>query len=290
MTAAQQLAMHIAMMNSTVYTTLPTIKPGLSTLLKLTNRRTLAAAFLNKTDVRDTKVQGATKPIHALGVSAPVEVGPTLQGSQKYTGIFNSGGVGIIRMSRATTTSAYPFTPGLAIKVFVDGGPSVNFHAMFSLDGQGTDTNIFKNSFTTAVSSPHRRPVQLLAFFFKRAIASISRDPSDRPLDERTLSLLEAARVKSDGTVVNAPTAPKILRFDPQVSTLNLGVATTAADDDFRRELINHVDPSSILYKIMDEDDLYIGDVRLTGPFVASSHGDNMFFKHQAASGHRCPV
>lgn len=47
--------------------------------------------------------------------------------SRRCTGIFQNGGIGLARLSLARQHIP-SFTPGMAVKVFVDKHPSLNFH------------------------------------------------------------------------------------------------------------------------------------------------------------------
>jgi len=129
--AVLKLATHLNLMAQSRYDVLPDISPDFQSVSRFVNREAMSEAFLNDADERNVPLQAAIKPIHGEGISAPIEFVPV---SNFYTGIFKTGGVGILRLSRATASD--PFTPGLALKLLVDGDSSVNFHAMYSLDGQ----------------------------------------------------------------------------------------------------------------------------------------------------------
>jgi hypothetical protein len=285
--ATQKLADHVAMMKQSRYPgKLPSINPG-SSLLKLFNKKACAEAFLNDTDQRKEGVQGAVKPIHSEGVSAAIEWRVQDQADGRYTGVFKTGGVGIIRLSRALNSD--PFTPGLAVKMFVDGLPSVNFHAMYSLDGQGTEYDFFKNPFTTHVAAPKRTVLKVLAYFFRRSFPVISDRVQGRPVDETFMPLIEAASVEPNGTLVAEPVAPRELKLMPQVSVRVLD------PNAFREAIIEQVKGDTTLYQVLDEDGKHIANIDLTGEFIASAHGDEMAFKHQRISsvaslaGTACP-
>lgn len=273
LTASEKLSTHIRMMQNTKYITLPTLNPNASSLLKLFNREALAESFLNDSDERKPDIQGSIKPIHTQGVSVPIVYSPS---STNYTGLFASGGVGILRLSEAVNSK--PWTYGMGMKILIDGKPSVNFHAMFSLDGQGDDTNFFSNSFTTHVESPQRTLLKILAYSFHRALPFISKNPNNRPNDETFIPLIEAASIGSNGTVEENPVAPTKIIFAPRVSI------NSKNGNDFRSEIIDQVQPESIIYDMFDENNVVLGTIRSTSQFIASSYGDDMFFKHQKIS------
>ena len=265
----------------TIYEKLPPLTPSFLTLTKLANNKALAHAFLNDTDERDPHIQGASKPIHAQGVVAPVNYEPTDIGRCLYTGLFHSGGLGLLRLSRAIATD--PFTPGLALKLFVDGQPSINLHAMYGLDGQGSDTNFFQNAFTTHVKPPTRVALKVLSFFFRRSFPSISHYSSQTPVDETFLPLNEFASKESGGRVVVDFRAPVVLLFKPNKNL------RTDSSSDFRNEISLKVPENTNVYEVFDNHENLIGNITVTERFVASAHGDNMFFQHQRFSGTRCP-
>ena len=271
MSASVKLDQHVRMMRRTQYS-LPVLNPDVSSLARLVNRRALAEAFLNDSDER-TAIQGRVKPIHTEGVSAPIKFTAT---NNEYTGLYQTGFIGILRLSRAVNST--PYTYGLALKALIDGKPSVNFHAMYSLDGQGNDPNFFSNSFTTHVQPPERLLLKILAFFFHMSIPYVSPDPNRRPVNETTIPLLESATVCSDGSLVD-PRAPAKLLFVPKVS-LDAGT-------DFRTDIVSQIKAHSELYDVYDNDTL-LGTISTTDDFIMSSHGDNMHFKHQRMSG-TCP-
>ncbi|KAG5185879.1 hypothetical protein JKP88DRAFT_310977 [Tribonema minus] len=281
--AGEKLAIHMDRMQQSAYKSpLPAVDPGWS-IAKVLIPASLAASFLNDTDERNPDVQGNAKPVHTEGVSGAVELVP--EPGTKYTGIFQSGGIGILRLSRAANLS--PFTPGLALKILVDGRPSVNFHAMYSLDGQKSDGATFRHPFTTHVDPGRALKIKAGALLFRIALPSISDDPAARPVDTETLPQLEAASIRADGAAVDMPNAPAAVRFLPQLQP-----AAAAVDpDEFREDVMAQVKPGDLLYVVEDGEGRRIGELRTTSAFVASAHGDGMFFRHQRISGaSACPV
>ena len=277
--ASVKLNHHVSIMKSTKYANLPTLNPDFVSLTKLVDRTALSQAFLNDTDER-VSIQGKFKPIHTEGVSAPVVFAAN---KTKYTGLYKSGFTGILRLSRAVNTA--PLTYGLGLKALVDGKPSVNFHAMYSLDGQGNYPDFFANTFTTHVEPPERNLLKVLAFFFKRAIPFISNDHDDRPVDETFIPLIESAKSMSDGNEVSQPVAPSKLLFVPKVHTF------TPDTKDFRSVIMEQIPALCALYDVFDEDKLLLGTIRVMDEFIASKHGDEMHFKHQRISkDSKCPV
>jgi hypothetical protein len=277
--ATEKREFHTKKMLNSKYETLPTIVPPRSSILKLFNKKSLALSFTNDSDERDVKLQGAIKPIHSEGISAAVSYIPTEYAKTHYTGIYASGGTGIIRLSRATNTK--PFTPGLALKIFVDDNhSSVNFHAMYSLDGQGDDEHFFSNRFTTKVEKPKGFLLKILAYSFRRSLTEISSRSEYRPANEREIPLIEAGKITSSGLLIEEPQAPIHMYFIPKV---NYSPST-----DFRKDIMEHIHYPNTIYEITDHHEKVIGELNLLSDFIASSHGDNMAFKHQQVSG-ICP-
>eukprot|EP00877_Chromochloris_zofingiensis_P011191 jgi/Chrzof1/6325/Cz18g04100.t1 len=264
---------------------LPARDPGWSAL-HLLNMESLAASFLNDTDYRNVALQGRVKALHTVGVSAPVDF--VVTGDSGYTGVFRSGGVGILRLSLGRNKEN-PFTPGLALKVLIDGRPSVNFHAMYSLDGQGSDINFFEHTFTNRLGKPDGLVVKALGALFHAALPHVSDDPRGRPADARTLPLVDSASVESDGTLVDAPRAPDTLLVVPQANPMFV------TGTDFHHTIMQHLNPGDDVYKVVavnnEQERQVVGVIRLRDRFTASRHGDDMFFQHQRFSGQwaTCP-
>lgn len=285
MKAVNSLDLHRQMMQKTKYTKLPKydgpVVQARSLFSLLFDRQQLAEAFRLDSDHRDGIKQNPVKPIHAHGVSGVVrwEARPDV----KYTGIFWSGGVGVVRFSTAVPyAKGGNFIPGMALKIFVDGAPSANFHAMPGLDGQGDDPFFFRNTFRTSIEPPVGFLVKQLAKSFRSALERVSPWPSQRPVSERTIPLIEAATVTSDGLIVTQPDTPTSISFIPAVPSPKDG--EWDADEDFRDNLQKYVQTGTKLFDIVDQDGTLIGELNLLEPLIASKHGDEMFFKHQRVS------
>ena len=129
--------------------------PSVLSMLKLFSTTYLAKSFTNPNDeFEKTKV----KLIHTYGAVAKVKFNVTK--NTKYTGILESGALGIIRFSLAKV--GLPYSPGLAIKFLVDGEKSQNLFAMFSLEGQGSNYNFFANNFETEIADPTSSALKFL--------------------------------------------------------------------------------------------------------------------------------
>lgn len=283
MKAVHSISMHRHLMAQTKFTKLPKYggvgNQTRSVISLFFDSNQLADSFRLYSDSRDAKKQNKVKPIHAEGISGIVEWNAVH--GHGYSGIFDTGGVGIVRFSTALPYSkGGDFIPGLALKIFVDDSPSVNFHAMVSLDGQGDDPFFFRNAFRTSIDEPSSFLTKQLARVFHSALSLVSPWSHERPVNERTIPLIEASSVTSEGTVVFGPTAPHSIKFLPAVRQ----EVDWDSREDFRDSLQRFVHPGMKLFDIVDQDDTPLGDLTLLEPLIASQHGDDMFFRHQRVS------
>ena len=65
-------------------------------------------------------------------------------------------------------------------QVLLDGHPSVNFVAMYSLDGQGADRNVFSNTWSHYVAKPKSTPLKVVGAAFHLSLPLISGQPAGR--------------------------------------------------------------------------------------------------------------
>jgi hypothetical protein len=72
-----------------------------------------------------------------------------------FTGIYQQADYGLIRFSSAVAPSeSKALAPGIGLKFLRDQGDSANLVAMFGVDGQPGDWNIFGNEFKNWISAP----------------------------------------------------------------------------------------------------------------------------------------
>jgi len=258
------------------YPNYPKSNPSVFSMGSLFSSSFLVKSFTQVTDEQEKR----QKLIHTYGTVASIEM--RINDASTYTGIFKAGHVskGLARLSLAKY-DMNEFTPGGAFKFFVDGKPSLNIIAMFSLDGQAKNRNFFANTFWNVITGPSSIPLKLLARAFASAIALIPGTDFDRPVAETNLPLYEAASVDSQGIVASAVVAPYRIGFIPN-PTLSYDSNTNI---DFRYHLGNVV-PGTKLYTVSvtrfaGEPEQVIGEVVATGHFVASPYGDEeLFFQH----------
>jgi hypothetical protein len=219
--------------------------------------------------ISDQMPRNRLKVIHAYGSVAPVSYEADVD--SPYTGLFGEPVVcGLARLSLAGDPKRIGFTPGMALKLFVDGRPSVNLHVMNSLNGQGSDQNFFAHDFTNQIPRPSGAVLRLAEAYFATA----------KPVPTQ-LSVDHVARLGAEGLDVESPSAPSQLFFVP-----GAGVATrSTTTEDFRDELAG-LPETTVLYEVWatagDRDEpRHIGRVVTRGHFVASRWGDEgLFFRH----------
>lgn len=269
----------------------PTTRPDLTmasppTMLRIAGpTKTLAWTLDN-----DTDVMAPTRPkiIHAQGSVARIEF--ETSGDSPYSGVLAAppagGAIGLLRMSLAVPPSGKrAVTPGIGLKLLVDGKPALDLLAMNHTVGQGRDINLFANSFTHDLTYEHtqlRPPQKLLQLFFKR----VSAQP-------RRLTIDHLVETTADGSVVAEPRRPGRIVFLPHPDVRR--VFRRRADEDFR-DTLARVDEGSALYDVVavhdetDEPSHTIGVLRLTGRFCSSTGGDRLFFRHVQDPADRLPV
>ncbi len=65
-------------------------------------------------------------------------------------------------------------------QVLVKSQPSVNLVAMYSLDGQGADRNLFSNTWSHFLARPLACPLRVVGAAFHMTLPLISRQPAGR--------------------------------------------------------------------------------------------------------------
>jgi hypothetical protein len=270
--------------------TLPNDKPGFLDLLDLFSTSFLAWSF---NWVSDEMITKRNRLIHRHGAAAKVILKPNPE--CPYSGVFCSGGVGVMRFSLGGVVhdlAKDSFAPGVALKILIDNNPSVNFHAIYSLDGQGPDNwDFFANSFSNVVDDPKDSTLRRLAAKFRDALSSIT----NAPRSEKELPLEQSAAIYSDGTSIPTENrrTPYKITFEPTKEVREFWAKTIAKLElpapekiDFRMVLAR-IPVGTALYEVIgfdenDKTDRHIGTIALQSPIVASEFGDKtLFFQHQ---------
>jgi hypothetical protein len=220
--------------------------------------------------ISDEMPRGRRKFIHPFGSVALIEF-QALPDSP-YTGILSADSAcGLARLSLAGPPSFIGYTPGMALKFFVDGKPSVNLQVMNSLNGQGRNQNFFENPFSNSIEEPTGFVLRTLAWWFGLFV--------DNPF---YLGLDHVASTTPEGDTLEDSVVPYELVF---VAADGISIPPDT-DRDLRDELAD-LEPGTILYEVYARDseeagaDILIGHIVTLSHFEASEWGDQkLFFRH----------
>ncbi len=234
-------------------------------------------AFMNMSTtmdhISDEMPNGRRKLIHTNGSVAQVrfEANP----GQPFTGIYKGNNCGLVRISAAVNPDQFAFTPGMGLKFLVDGKPSENIIAMYSLDGQGDNRQPFANTFSNVIDDPSSFALKALKTIFERASKHATHIAAEH-----------LSEIDSLGGIVAAPVAPEKLSFVPTAEAQ----APVDKDGEFRNTL-TQLNPGVTLYNVYAKDSAgkdagLIGKLILESKFVSSIYGDeNLFFRHRRFKG-----
>jgi len=180
------------------------------------------------------------------------------------------------------------FAPGLALKLFVDGKPSQNVSALYTLSGQGTNYNFFANELSNYVSPEINETLGTTALF-----SAVTTKPT-------LLVMSDMAKVNPNGTAVSTAKAPTQIYFVPRaevktkfastahdfrydLTKLNIGTKVYdvyATSAEIKTSLITSINQSYANQRRSGAQK--IGEIELTSPMIVSAFGDSgVFFKHQ---------
>jgi hypothetical protein len=240
----------------------------LKNLCKLFDKGYMKETFDKASDVRPPH----NKLFHPFGSVATVSFEPEGQADAFLTGMFNSPSVGIARLSLAASDSPDQYSPGIALKLFVDGKPSVNIMAIPSLSGQKS-RDFFERTPTTRFPAPKG--------FIPEAVSGlIARKAEVKKANE--LGVQHFAEVTPTGKQVLYPSIPYVLEFRPKGVHFD-----KASQNDFREDLAT-IPVGTVIYEVWgkmnndpDEAPFKIGNIKTSSPFVASKFGDQeLNFQH----------
>jgi hypothetical protein len=240
---------------------------GLFDIIALMNKRFLQKSFDHSSDEMP---EGRIKLIHPFGAVAKVQFIPDQRA--RASGILETGGIGIARLSLAVDPTFLGYTPGMAIKFLIDGKPSINLHVMNSLAGQGDDYNFFALPFSNIIPDP---PFHLL--LLAQAFARVKDPPTE-------LNVNGLTTVHTNGKIVAAESVKPVYQL-VFVPNPELGFAPDTKVD-FRWDL-EQISERTLLYTVYakdtKEDKLRrVGKLINTSKFTASQYADeNLFFQHQ---------
>lgn len=228
-------------------------------------------------NVSDEMPVGKPKVVHAYGSVAKVIFKSS--NTHSYTGLFAAKEVcGLTRLSIAGPPLAIGFTPGMALKLFVDGKPSVNIEVMNSLEGQGSDWNFFARSMTNSLPKTHislMEPKTVLLKVAEQALARVKPDPLYLPVTP-------FAEVDVNGIGIEQAIAPKVVVFSPLEAPS--AIFRNNEDQDFR-DVLAQIPVGTPIYEVYGLDSsnkrILIGTLETASQFVASQYGDQrLFFRH----------
>ncbi|MEK7692255.1 MAG: hypothetical protein AAB425_14665 [Bdellovibrionota bacterium] len=262
--------------NGAYTTTLPPV--GGAGVFDLPNLRDTVYLAITFDTSSDFMPGGRKKLLHTTGSTAKIRF--VAEKNTPYTGIFR-GGIGLARLSVATSDVKNKFAPGLALKFLIAGEQSVNIMAMFSLDGQGKNRDFFANRFSTWIEDP-KDPIlgTLLLPKFAQVLAPPTRLPLEHFAQTDTLGRKEAK-----------PNAPHSFYLVPE-SGLSAANAATS-QEDFRR-VLGRLKAGTKLYSVFAIDEkpgnpnaakadggVLIGSLVLESTLKASKWEDErLFFQH----------
>lgn len=253
------------------YSELPQLNSGIGIGFILSSLNTFSSLAVSFDHTDDIMPIGRRKIIHPFGSVAPIRW--ESEKNNPYTGIFQSGGVGLARLSIAGDPDLLGMTTGMAIKIFINKQPSVNLQVMYSLDGQGNDNNFFAHNFTNNIPEPKSLILKPLAALF----ALVQNPPTYLPVDH-------FAAVNRKGVNIDNPVAPYALVFKPSAEVENLFPSDST--NDFRNDLAS-LNIGTTIYDIYalknksDRSPILIGHLVIEDHFVASEFEDQkLFFQH----------
>jgi predicted flap endonuclease-1-like 5' DNA nuclease len=229
-----------------------------------------------------------TKWLHQFGTIAKAEFVPNLNPPPNYeeiyppfSGLFETGALGVVRLSLAMNTRFY--ITGISLKLFVDGKSSQNLVANPSLDPQDTK-NFFELGMTDRLPESVKFPFGLPP---ARALSNwwmgMISPPRDQPV-------AHFARVKSNGDPVTNPRVPYQVFCIPASDELMQDPNTT---EDFRA-LIGKIKPDTVLYRVharASEDGPWIpiASIKNTSKFLTSEFDDRVLSYHHTRSSPEQP-
>jgi len=218
------------------------------------------------------------KLIHTVGNVGKVQF--IAAPNSPYTGVFEGTDNVLLRLSAASApdtskTSAAGatdnFKPGFGIKFLIDGQPSVNLVAMYSVNGQPS-WNFFANDFSNHIPSASGVALTLVAKKFSTATPWV-----------QTMGLESLASWTQKGQS-RTPKYPFKLVFRPTSDVSHL------FSDDYQgvyyTDQLQKIRVGSIIYDVYAEATpgatlQKIGSLKTTSPFVPSKWGDeSLFFQH----------
>lgn len=239
--------------------------------------KNLRSTFSHGGDVRPKGRKVGLAPIHTYGSLAPISF--IVRNKQSaYTGILESGAIGMIRLSLAKEGKVV--VPGAGIKFLIDGSEALNLHVMYQLTGQGENQNFFAHPFSNKIDAPpwSRPDLILLSQFFKVATKSFDLSSSEIHLNVAHLGTM------NDKGIPFTSKTPSVLKFKPSEE-----VQMAERSDLSMRERLAEIPEGTVLFHVygVEEDgtEVEIGDIVLNGKLLPSKFGDHNFFTQHFVEG-----
>lgn len=217
--------------------------------------------------ISDELPDGRVKIIHANGSVGKVAFIPSP--NHPFTGIYRTGGIGLVRLSLAVPPSDDSYIPGLAVKFLISQHPSVNLQVMNLLEGQGDNWNYFAKDFSNKIPHPTSWTLKAIEKIFEW-----TRNPAN------DLPLWHIAAWTSEGRPKGVPIFPERVYFRPSNEVKDL--IPENSREDFRTSLSKiPMGPLYEIYGLSDEVEYHIGTLVLESTLLASHYGDeHLFFQH----------
>lgn len=236
------------------------------------------------------------KLLHPFGSVARVEL--RVAETSSFTGVLRAGArvPGIARLSTGGPENVMGFVPGLGLKLFTSGGPSVDLHALHELsgqkmaDGKTDDKNYFRHGFSNEIIMGDASGAAAIV----NKIFSKTHDPANHlPIDH-------VGQRAVDGTVEASPVSPKDVVFEPpaELTTafqtfldqnpsvdLRVGLAAVTKDASPENPVVLYkvrVGTAEALDKVsretVDRDLPVIATLVATSAFLPSKWGDGQLY------------
>ncbi|KAI8824877.1 uncharacterized protein EV422DRAFT_617337 [Fimicolochytrium jonesii] len=243
----------------------------------------------------DEMVPGRKKFIRNRGAHAQIQFTP-LPSAHNYTGIFATGGTGLIRLTTLDEPPKNPkaddvlIAPGGVVKFLISGRESTNLFVIYSLEGQKGSWNYFENALSNHLAPPTTLKTKAAKLLNQRV----------SHWSEMT-GLSGLASVTPDGKAVENPKAPFQLWLVPtdqarnNAPKLTAATASTTFATSFSAlppstplyhiyaipEPIQPYNPSTQYHATELSSAEHLGDITTTSEFIASTYGDaQLHFKH----------
>ncbi|OWA51457.1 hypothetical protein BV898_15938 [Hypsibius exemplaris] len=277
--------------------TLPQTGPSSKELEQLVNTTFLALVFTHR---GDETIVGRKKLVHPFGVVAKVRLEMFPSQVSDYTGLFQTGGIGLARLSWSNFNPA-AVVPSMAMKILIDGKESRNFHALHDPLSQGSNQSFFlkpmSNIFPVGATKlfgigPQTRAAALIVNeetigkAFADCIKLLPGGLLDRPEVRSNVGLFEQASITPTGYVLSKDVrTPYKVEFMPSPA-----LAATQIDNGDRsrdhRTVLSTIPQGTELYTVVlsrspGSPGVTLGRVYTTSPFVSSQYGDErLHFQH----------